>query len=211
MSIETLTINNVEVRFDFQRPITEQHHAILTKTLKLVPVANLRRLPLVVVGDRPPPSRGGAGGAVPSGQPDGPLIRINVRRFDEPHNRAFNQTLLHEIGHMMDYEYNCILGFYRRPENRPHLALLRHHARRYDGTTQGENEVYAVAYAGLIRHAPAILDLSLVDTQAVYVAVLLSPTFDSCRSQYTSFVRLEEVTFTDDDVVAGRPRGGARR
>lgn len=206
MSIETLTVKGVPVRFDFQRPITQPQQAVAVSTLQLLPADHLRRLPTIVVGDRP--MRGG-GGAVAPGQPGGPLIRINVQRFGDSLNAERNLTLLHEIGHIMDYSYNCIDVFYRLRENRPHLNLMRRLAQQglYQGATQGEREIYADAYSGLFRRARNLFmgRLPWTGAQELYVAVICSPPFDCCRAELASFVGVSWVDM-EEMVVAGEPR-----
>lgn len=203
MPPETLTVHGIPVQFDFQRPITPANRQVLLTTLGLLPTEHLRRIPTVVVGDRP---EAGGGGAVAPWEAGGPLIRINVQRFSEGFNTPHNHTLLHEIGHIMDYSYQCIRAFYRRPEYRPCLNLMRRRAPLHEGRTKGENEIYADTYSGLFRRSQSILRLGWVGTNELYAAVLCSPTFDCCRRQFDSFVGRTEVTFADDDAVTAQAR-----
>ncbi len=203
MPEETLTASGVPVTFDFQRPITAAQRQTAIRTLQLLPVQHLRRLPTIVVGDRPV---GGGGGAVPPWEAGGPLIRINVARFSVGFNQQHNQTMLHEIGHIMDYTYRCIRSFYRRRENRACLRLFIRRAPLHSGATQGEQEIYADAYSGLFRRSRSILGLPWPETNELYVALLLSPAFDTCRRQFDAFVQRRDVEFTEDHVVTARPR-----
>ena len=60
------------------------------------------------------------------------MIRIHHERFSAGFNEEQNQTLLHEIGHMMDYEYHCIDGFYRLYQegaNAPRMRSVGLHTR----------------------------------------------------------------------------------
>ena len=116
----------------------------IAATLELLPPSHLRHLPTITVGDRPP--RGG-GGSAHAGLPGGPYLRLNRTVFD-PRERpvnagAFNYTLLHECGHLVDWAYGC-MPWLRRYDPIGYAALLAHPHR---GATQGEGEHYADAYA----------------------------------------------------------------
>jgi len=194
--IETLRVKSIPVTVDFQRSITPVQREALLRTLNLLPPEHLDELPTIVIGDRP---AGGAGGAVPPWGPGGPLIRIHVNRFGASFNSTYNLTLLHEIGHIMDYAYKCIpvprrTGhyFYQQSEHRADLNLFRRRAREgwHEGDTQGENEIYADLYSGLLRHSRTPFNQARPwpDVQALYAAVLRSPPFDRCRHAYAASV-----------------------
>ena len=208
MPEEILTVKGVPVAFDFQRPVNATQRETTMRTLNLLPVSHLQTLPTIVVGDRPPQG----GGAVPASGPGGPLIRMNVARYRASFNQHHLNTLLHEIGHIVDWTNHCIGSFYRQPANLPCLRLFRRRAPLHVGTTGGEQEIYADAYSGLFRRARSILGLDWMNTSELYAAVLCSPPFNCCRGAFDSFIPRRTVDFGDDvDVVTPSHRRGRGR
>lgn len=194
MAEEILTVKGVPVTFDFQRPITPANRQTTIDTLNLLPPSHLRTLPRIVVGDQP---RQG-GGAVPSDRPGGPLIRMNADRYNASFNRPYLDTLLHEIGHIIDWSNGLIRSFYQQPAYLPCLRLFRRRAPLHRGATSGEQEIFADAYSGLFRRDRSLWDLSWTDTSELYSAVLLSPPFACCRGEFTAFIPETTVDFGDD-------------
>ncbi len=114
---------------------------LLVETLKLLPVPHLRLLPNILVGNRPP--RGG-GGAAHAQMPGGPYIRLNISTFQSSWNRrGYHFTLLHEVGHIIDWAFGCMPTM-RRRDAAGYQALLDH---PHSGATQGPSEHYADGYA----------------------------------------------------------------
>ncbi len=79
--------------------------------------------------------------------PGGPFIRLNRMVFDRrqrPVNAgAYNYTLLHEIGHIIDWAYDAMSGL-RSTDPDGYRALMAH---THVGATQGPSENYADGYA----------------------------------------------------------------
>ena len=119
----------------------ESQQEVLTNTLERLWVHHLKILPPITVGDRP--HRGG-GGAAHSGMPGGPYIRLNRSCFQSSWNQhGYNYTLLHEVGHIIDWTFDCIQHM-RREDNQGFRVLLAH---PHSGATQGWSEHYADAVA----------------------------------------------------------------
>jgi hypothetical protein len=132
-----VTINGLDETQPSDLPHLEQ----LERSLNLLPVAHLKHIPTIAVGNRPP--RGGGGSANPS-MPGGPYIRLNRNCFNSSWNQgSYNYTLLHEVGHIIDWAYRCMERM-RRTDPRAYRVLLQHPHR---GATQGPGEHYADAYA----------------------------------------------------------------
>lgn len=120
----------------------------LTGTLGRLWVHHLQLVPTITVGDRP--ARGG-GGAAHSGMPGGPYIRLNRTCFQSSWNRrGYNYTLLHEVGHIVDWAFNCMQRM-RREDNRGFRALIAH---PHSGATQGWGEHYADGLADWYARKP---------------------------------------------------------
>jgi len=129
----SVTVNGLEAQgADFSK---------VEHTLRLLPTAHIRKIPPITVGDRP--SRGG-GGSATSMMPGGPYIRLNSSCFQSAWNHGHNNyTLLHEIGHIIDWAYGCMETM-RRQDQSGYAALLIH---PHHGATHGPGEHYADAYA----------------------------------------------------------------
>lgn len=140
MSIMTIsgvpvTIHGLDAATD------ERYRQLIRRTLLQLPTAHLQKLPPISFGNRPP--RGG-GGAAHAGMASGPFIRINVTSFQSRWNRGQHHfTSLHEVGHVIDWSYNCMPKIHVA-DQKGYQALLRHPHR---GATQGPSEHYADAYA----------------------------------------------------------------
>ncbi|RMG27966.1 MAG: hypothetical protein D6730_06145 [Bacteroidetes bacterium] len=133
----------IRIRFDANQ-VSESQIRQLVITLRLLPVNHLRHIPLITVGNRPP---AGGGGSAHPGMPGGPYIRLNRNIFQSPWNRGtYNYTLLHEVGHVIDWTYNSMSRM-RRDDRAGYQALLAHTHR---GRTQGPGEHFADAYADFI-------------------------------------------------------------
>ena len=133
------------------------HLQQLARTLDLLPVAHVAKLPTITVGNRP--DRGG-GGSASRTMPGGPYIRLNVTCFSSSWNRGFyNYTLLHEVGHIIDWEYGCMANM-RRTDHAGYQALLRH---PHSGATQGDGEHYGDAYADFFCYGPSRLSQERLD------------------------------------------------
>lgn len=122
--------------------------AQLLRTLDLLPVGHLRLLPRITVGERPPssgnPGSYGGGGSAHHAMAGGPYLRLNWRIFDAPWNRnMYNETLLHEVGHFVDWGFQCMTTMQR--EDRAGFDALVAHP--HSGRTEGPGEHYADAYA----------------------------------------------------------------
>ena len=126
----------------------ESQMEALTSTLQRLWVHHLQIVPPITVGDRP--ERGG-GGAAHSGMPGGPYIRLNRTCFQSAWNQhGYNYTLLHEVGHIVDWAFNCIQRM-RREDNRGFRALIAH---PHSGATQGWGEHYADGLADWYARKP---------------------------------------------------------
>ncbi|MEO8088324.1 MAG: hypothetical protein ABI763_16000 [Bacteroidota bacterium] len=136
----TVTIKGIQIKLngiEENQPGFQQ----LVRTLNLLPHAHLRVFPTITVGDRP--ARGG-GGSQPRSEPGGAFIRINRSCFNSSWNSGrYNETLLHEIGHIIDWEYNCMRVMSRNNPTGYNILL----AHRHSGATHGASEHYADAYA----------------------------------------------------------------
>ncbi len=120
----------------------------LTSTLGRLWVHHLQIVPPITVGDRPP--RGG-GGAAHSGMPGGPYIRLNRSCFESPWNQhGYNYTLLHEVGHIVDWAFDCIRHM-RREDLAGFRALIAH---PHSGVTRGWGEHYADGLADWYARKP---------------------------------------------------------
>jgi len=126
----------------------ESQMEALTSTLERLWVHHIQIVPPVTVGDRP--ARGG-GGAAHSGMPGGPYIRLNRTCFQSAWNlHGYNYTLLHEVGHIVDWTFNCMQRM-RREDNRGFRALIAH---PHSGATQGWSEHYADGLADWYARKP---------------------------------------------------------
>ncbi|MBW1787813.1 MAG: hypothetical protein JRK53_14510 [Deltaproteobacteria bacterium] len=120
----------------------------LTSTLGRLWVHHLQIVPPITVGDRPP--RGG-GGSAHSGMPGGPYIRLNRTCFQSEWNQhGYNYTLLHEMGHIVDWAFDCIRHM-RREDLQGFRALIAH---PHSGATQGWGEHYADGAADWYARKP---------------------------------------------------------
>ena len=122
--------------------------AQLLRSLNVLPRSHLVLLPRITVGERPPasnhPRSYGGGGSAHRGMPGGPYLRLNWRIFQAPWNQGHvNYTLLHEVGHIVDWAYRCMQVL--RRDHRSHYQVLTSHP--HSGRTQGPSEHYADAYA----------------------------------------------------------------
>ena len=122
--------------------------AQLLRSLDLLPPGHLRIVPRITVGERPPasdhPRSYGGGGSAHPGMPGGPYIRLNWRIFQAPWNSGMHSlTLLHEVGHIVDWGFQCMTTM-RQQDPTGYRALLDH---PHTGRTQGAGEHYADAYA----------------------------------------------------------------
>jgi hypothetical protein len=121
---------------------------VLRSTLARLWVHHLQILPPITVGNRP--ARGG-GGAAHSGMPGGPYIRLNRTCFESSWNQhGYNYTLLHEVGHIVDWAFDCMRHM-RREDRRGFRALITH---PHSGATQGWGEHYADGLADWYAEKP---------------------------------------------------------
>jgi hypothetical protein len=136
----TINVKGIQITIDGLEQ-NQPNFQQLVRTLNLLHPAHLRLLPTITVGNRP--VRGG-GGSQARSQPGGAFIRINSSCFNSPWNQgSYNETLLHEIGHIIDWEYNCMQAM--RTNNPAGFQALMQHSHR--GATQGPSEHFADAYA----------------------------------------------------------------
>lgn len=144
-----IDINGVTIRIE---GADAAQTVVLTDTLARLWVHHLRLLPTITAGDRP--ARGG-GGAAHSGMPGGPYIRLNRSCFQSPWNQhGYNYTLLHEVGHIVDWAFDCMHRM-RREDNAGFRALLAH---PHSGATQGWSEHYADGVADFYAGKPMAAD-----------------------------------------------------
>ena len=178
----------------------------LRSTLAELPVAHLRVLPTITVGSRP--ARGG-GGSAHAGMPGGPYIRLNSGIWDgwrRRLNQRKNYTLLHETGHIIDWEYDCV-SFLAANFPSGYSALL---ADPHSGATQGPGEHYADAYADYFYHGVSWMELH---ANARLEALLRSPAFRGVsRSSSSSYHRPgHPSTGRHGSELFGNPRMGGYR
>lgn len=135
-------VHGIFIQIDYDnRQVRPDQIRQLLRTLELISPDHVQHVPTITVGNRPP---GGGGGSAHSGMPGGPYIRLNKNCFNSSWNRgAFNETLLHEVGHIVDWAYECMT--HMRRENRAGYNALLSHPHR--GRTQGPSEHFADAYA----------------------------------------------------------------
>jgi len=130
----------IEIDYD-NTQVTDDQVRQLLQSLDLLPPSHLPHVPTITVGNRP--AQGG-GGSAHSGMPGGPYIRLNRSCFNSPWNSGSNnETLLHEVGHIVDWAFDCMRHM-RIDNPAGYRALLRHPHR---GRTQGPGEHFADAYA----------------------------------------------------------------
>ena len=112
----------------------------LTRSLQLLPRIHLARLPEISVVT----THGYRGGSSRNPtSPDGGSIHISSLCFSSAWNQgAYNQTLLHECGHIIDWTYHCTT-YLRQHDRAGYDALLGH---AHSGRTQGAGEHFADAY-----------------------------------------------------------------
>lgn len=132
-------------------PPDEAHYEILKRTIGLVPPEHLTGLNRVEARrPRQPPTRGGGH------NPHQKVIRLSAASFSESHNRVVNQTFLHEMGHIVDFNFRCLAQIRSFSTNAGHplradaAALLStpiHSSRR----THGPGEIIADCYQILFR------------------------------------------------------------
>lgn len=130
----------IEIDYDNTQVSDDQVRQLL-QSLDLLPPTHLPHVPIITVGNRPPQ---GGGGSAHSGMPGGPYIRLNRSCFNSSWNSGNNnETLLHEVGHIVDWAFDCMRHM-RIDNPEGYRALLRHPHR---GRTQGPGEHFADAYA----------------------------------------------------------------
>ncbi|AUC54086.1 hypothetical protein CDO87_13280 [Sagittula sp. P11] len=152
-------------------PITAEQQERLSHTLRCVPADHLRSLQRIVIRDRQVrDERSGemreyAGGSTNAAQRGWRDLSPHQRRFwimldidsFDPRQRPINNrpggkhyTLLHELGHLVDWSYGALSWIMRNdPEGFRLLARQPH-----TGITQGTQERFADAYADLYFHPP---------------------------------------------------------
>jgi hypothetical protein len=142
-----VNIKGVKIIINGVDPGTPEFQQLVT-TLKLLPFNHLIHIPTIAVGSQPP--RGG-GGSASRTMRGGPYIRLNRTCFRSEWNRgAHNYTLLHEIGHIIDWEFGAMASLHTtNPDG--HRALMDHH---HSGATQSPGEHYADGYADYFAHGP---------------------------------------------------------
>jgi hypothetical protein len=138
---------------DSRRPPAGDRIKVIETTLKLLPVEHLRAIAaghirLSRAGDTP--SNGG-------GSDPAPWIRVSARSLTAARVHSF--TLLHEMGHIVDYHYGAM-----RTLRATHPRLYRIlSATAHNGRTQFDGEKFADCYmifvmrhvAGLAHQHPA--------------------------------------------------------
>jgi hypothetical protein len=101
--------------------VTDENIRQLLNTLALLPARHLAQLPTITIGARP---RRGGGGSAHSEMRGGPYIRLNRGIFSRDWNQGpYNETLLHEVGHIVDWAFQCIRGL-RSGDRQGYQALL---------------------------------------------------------------------------------------
>ena len=123
--------------------VTEAQISQLVQSLNRLPDEHLRRLPTITI--RYYAEYAGGGSHLDRDEPEHSFIRISYRCFQSSWNRPLtepNQTLLHEVGHIIDWNYSC-MGYLRSNHRTEYQALLSH---AHSGRTSGAGEHYADAY-----------------------------------------------------------------
>jgi len=142
MAPSDFIVNGVQINMVYDADeVTDANIRQLLNTLALLPARHLEQLPTITVGNRP---RRGGGGSAHSGMRGGPYIRLNSGIFSRHWNQGpYNETLLHEVGHIVDWAYQCMQHL-PSEDREGYQALL---ADPHGGATQGPSEHYADAYA----------------------------------------------------------------
>lgn len=118
----------------------------IEQTLNRLPASHIRAIPrIIVVSDDGPnyflshPERGGASWRCSPAQRSNEWIKLSSYSLSEARNRRINYTLLHEIGHFIDRDYNVLSG---------HTDEANRYLREtdYSGHTQGAGEAIAQGY-----------------------------------------------------------------
>ncbi|TVZ14874.1 hypothetical protein [Maribacter sp. MAR_2009_72] len=125
---------------------TEAQKSNLEQTLSRLPVAHINAIPqIIIVSDDGPnyflshPERGGASWRCSPANRANEWIKISAYSLTERRNQKINFTLLHEIGHFIDRDFNIVSA---------HQEEARRYLREtdYQGHTQGAGEAIAQGY-----------------------------------------------------------------
>lgn len=131
------------IRVRFQNEINANAVENLRNTLRLVPTPHLRIIrqidvvPPLNFGSNPRYAGGGSGRGYP---------RLSELCFDNHYNFPHNLTLLHEIGHIVENSYHCLVNM--APDQRAVLDAIEIPA---TARTHGAGEHYAIAYQQVIN------------------------------------------------------------
>ena len=123
--------------------VSEAQITQLVQSLNRLPDEHLRRLPTITI--KYFAEYAGGGSRLDRDEPENSFIRISHRCFQSSWNQPLtepNQTLLHEVGHIIDWTYGC-MGYLRHNHREEYRALQAH---PHSGRTQGAGEHYADAY-----------------------------------------------------------------
>lgn len=125
---------------------TEAQKRNLEQTLSRLPAAHLTSIPRIIIvsNDGPNyflshPERGGASWRCSPANTANEWIKISAYSLTERRNQRINFTLLHEIGHFIDRDFNIVSG--HQEEARRYLRETN-----YRGHTQGAGEAIAQGY-----------------------------------------------------------------
>ena len=142
--------------------LTHTQIARLQRTLQLLPPPHLRGLRYIRIRDRAD-YEGGSTNPTQRGwrrqEPDERRfwVMIDIDSFDPRHrpinNRpnGYHYTLLHEMGHVVDWSFNA-MNWIRRHDRAGYQAMLAH---PHSGITQGAFEHFADAYADFFFYPEA--------------------------------------------------------
>ncbi len=118
----------------------------MEQTLSRLPAAHLNSIPrIIIVSAAGPnyflknPSRGGASWRCNPSNREDEWIKLSEYSLSERRNQRINFTLLHEVGHFIDRDFNIVSG--HQEEARRYLREVN-----YRGHTQGAGEAIAQGY-----------------------------------------------------------------
>ncbi|SHJ39074.1 hypothetical protein [Aquimarina spongiae] len=139
----SISVNGVTVPV-FNANDTQKRN--IEQTLSRVPSEHLNSIPrIIIVSEDGPnhflshPRRGGASWRCSPANRADEWIKLSAYSLSERRNQRVNFTLLHELGHFIDRDYNILSG--HREEARRYLRETN-----YSGHTQGAGEAIAQGY-----------------------------------------------------------------
>ncbi len=187
---------------------TEQQTEVLKQTLNFAPTEHLRRFAgalghIRASGRQCAPMRGG-------GSDPAPWIRLSATSFEDSLNQSINVTVLHELGHVVDYLYGAMAGLRdRHPDLYRLLSQTRH-----VGRTQGPGEAFADCYLIFVitqlarrgyRHAADPEAYQGEQATCHFEALINSPAFDNWAGALSDLRRRPGLTVGSSSPSA--PRG----